>query len=122
MSDLTTAPIDDLVAQLAALDPPLAVTMNPADVNPPGGWLNIDEIRTLNLSGDLELRCSLYLIAPDQDPKRALGILGPMLTRLRGVWVPDGPVVPQGVVLPDTPTPVPALRVPVHLHTESEVI
>lgn len=120
MSDLTTAPIDQLVEACAALDPPIAVTMNPADVNPPGAWLNIDELRTLNLAGDLELRCSLYLIAPDQDPKRALAILAPMLNRLRAVWNPDGPVVPQGVVLPDSPTPLPALRVPVYLHTESE--
>lgn len=120
MSDLTTAPIDALIDACKALDPPLAVTMNPADVNPPGAWLNVDDIRVANLAGDLELRCSLYLIAPDQDPKRALGILGPMLNRLRAVWDPDGPVVPMGVVLPDSPTPLPALRVPVYLHTESE--
>ncbi len=120
MSDLTTAPIDDLIAACEALDPPLAVTMNPADVNPPGAWLNIDQIRTLTLSGELELQCSIYLIAPDQDPKRALATLAPMLTRFRAVWIPDGPVVPMGVVLPDSPTPLPALRVPVYLHTESE--
>lgn len=120
MSDLTTAPIDELVELCADLAPPLAVSMDPADVNLPGAWLNLDEVRPLNVAGDLELRCSLYLIAPDQDPKRALGILGPMLNRFRTVWAPDGPVVPMGVVMPHSPTPMPALRVPVYLHTESE--
>jgi hypothetical protein len=120
-TDLTFAPVDELVGLCAALDPPLGVSMDPAEVNPGrGGWLALDEIRTANLRGQLELRCSLFLISPDIDPKRALSLLAPMLNRLRTVLTPDGPVVPQGVVLPDSPTPMPALRVPVYLYTESE--
>lgn len=118
---LDFAPVDQLVQLCAELDPPLGVSMDPAEVNPGrGGWLALDEIRATNLAGQLELRCSLYLIAPDVDPRRALVKLAPMLNRLRTVVRPDGPVVPQGVVLPDSPTPMPALRVPVHLYTEQE--
>lgn len=120
-TDLDFAAVDELVALCAALDPPLGVSMDPAEVNPGrGGWLALDEIRTANVAGQLELRCSLFLIAPDLDPKRALAGLAPMLNQLRTVVTPDGPVVPQGVVLPDSPTPMPALRVPVYLYTESE--
>jgi hypothetical protein len=121
MSDLSVAPVDELVALCGALDPPLGVSMDPADVNPGrGGWLALEEIRPVNVAGALELRCQLYLIAPDLDPVRALGVLTPMLNSLRTVVTPDGPVVPQGVVMPDSPTPLPALRVPVYLYTESE--
>jgi len=119
--DLSFAPVDQLVQLCKQLDPPLGVSMDPAEVNPGrGGWLALDEVRAANLAGQLELRCSLFLIAPDTGPGRALGTLAGMLNRLRTVVRPDGPVVPQGVVLPDSPTPLPALRVPVYLYTESE--
>lgn len=119
--DLSFAPVDELVELCAALDPPLGVSMDPAEVNPGrGGWLALDEIRPANMAGAWELRCSLFLISPDVDHKRALVKLAPMLNRLRTVVRPDGPVVPQGVVLPGDPTPMPALRVPVYLYTESE--
>jgi hypothetical protein len=119
--DLSFAPVDQLVELCKQLDPPLGVSMDPAEVNPGrGGWLSVDEIRVANLRGQLELRCSLFLISPDIDPKRALGKLAPMLNRLLTVVAPDGPVITQGVVLPDSPTPMPALRVPIHLYTESE--
>jgi len=119
--DVSFAPVDQLVQLCADLEPPLGVSMDPAEVNPGrGGWLALDEMRPANLAGQWELRCSLFLISPDVDPKRALAKLAPMLNRLRTVVTPDGPVVPQGVVLPDSPTPLPALRVPVYLYTESE--
>jgi hypothetical protein len=112
------APVDQLVELCAALDPPVGVSMDPSEVNPGrGGWLAVDEVRFTNLAGQLELRCSLYLIAPDIDPQRALSLLAPMLNRVRTVLTPDGPVVPQGVVMPGDPTPLPALRVPVYLYT-----
>lgn len=119
--DLTLAPVEELVQLCAQLDPPLGVSMDPAQVNPGrGAWLALDEVRVTNLAGQLQLRCSLFLIAPDLDPQRALAKLAPMLNTLRTVVQPDGPVTPQGVVMPDSPTPLPALRVPVYLYTESE--
>lgn len=108
--------VDELVDQLAALDPPLRVSMDPASVNPAGGWLAVDEVRQPNLAGEVELRCSLFLIVADLDPYRATAKLLPMLAQLRTVASPDGPVVPQGVVMPGDPTPLPALRVPLYLY------
>lgn len=120
-TDLTFAPVDELVELCAQLDPPLGVSMDPAEVNPGrGGWLALDEVRPANVRGELELRCSLYLIAPDLDPKRALVKLAAMVNAVRTVITPDGPVTPQGVVMPGDPTPLPALRVPIYLYTESE--
>lgn len=118
MSDVTLSSIDELVTLCASLDPPLPVSMDPANVNPPGGWLAIDEVRpAVTLGGDVELRCSLYLIAPDLDPRRALGKLVPQLNALTAAGLrADGPVTPQGVVLPGDPTPLPSLRVPVYLY------
>lgn len=117
MSDVTLASVDQLIALCKSLTPPIGVSLDPAQVNTPGGWLAIDEVRPCaTLAGDVELRCSLYLIAADVDPRRALGKLVPMLTQLGDVLSPDGPVTPQGVVLPDSPTPLPALRVPLFLY------
>ncbi len=118
MSDLTFAAVDQLVALCAAMDPPLAVSMDPASVNPPGGWLAGDEVAlAVTLDATVELRCSLYLIAPDLDPRRALAKLAPLVVQLADAGVrPDGPVTPQGVVMPGDPTPLPALRFPIHLH------
>jgi hypothetical protein len=95
-------------------------TMDPARVNLPGGWLAVDEVAAVNLKGALELRCSLFLIVKDRDTLRATEALAELYATTCTVLRPDGPVVTQGVVLPDSPTPMPALRVPIHLHTESE--
>lgn len=120
-TDEVSVAIDQLVDLCRNLAPPLFVSMDPADVNPGrGAWLALDQIRPANVAGDLELRCSLFLISSDQDPRRALAALAPRLRALLSVVVPDGPVVPQGVVMPDSPTPLPALKVPVNLYTETE--
>lgn len=115
--DLTT-PLEALLTQLEAAG--LFASMDPAAVNTPGGWLAIDELRVHNVAGNLQLRCSLYLITDDTDPLRAVAKLAELHTTALTVLTPDGPVLTQGVVLPDTPTPLPALRVPVYLYTESE--
>lgn len=113
--DLTMDPIDGLVAVLKSVD--IAASMDASELNLPAAWIALDEVRMANVRGTLELRCSVFLISPDVDPYRALAKLVPLYTRLRTVIGPDGPVVPQGVVLPDDPTPMPALRVPVYLYT-----
>jgi len=118
MADLTTAPIEQLLDALKAAG--VFASMDPAKVNLPGGWLALDEVRPHSLAGRLQLRCALYLIAPDKDALRAVGVLTGLYNKARTVLTPDGPVVTQGVVMPDSPTPLPALRVPVHLYTESE--
>lgn len=116
--DLTTAPITQLIEQLEAVE--LFAAMDASKVNLPGGWLALDEVQVANLKGELRLVCSLYLISGDRDTLRAVAILTELFNKARTVLTPDGPVVTQGVVLPESPTPLPALRVPIHLYTESE--
>lgn len=112
---LTTEPLTELIDALAAGG--VFTSMDPAKVNLPGGWLALDEVRRLNVAGDLQLRCSLYLITGDRDTLRAVERLGTLYTAATNVLTPDGPVVAQGVVLPSDPTPLPALRVPINLTT-----
>lgn len=114
----TLAPVDELVAMLAELPDPVAVTMDPEDVHVPGCWLALDEVRPHTVGGQLELRCSLFLIGPDTGAHRGLAHALELYNRVTAAGViPDGPVVTQGVVLPATPTPLPALRVPLYLYT-----
>lgn len=114
MADLT-APLTELLTLLGTVD--VDASMDPAAVNPPAGWLAVDELHPVTLARHTQLRCSLYLVAPDTDPLRAFGLLGPVLDRVLSVLTPDGDVTTQGVVLPGDPTPLPALRVPVYLTT-----
>jgi hypothetical protein len=113
------------VAELAELEQLLQGagvfgSMDPAEVNTPGYWLALDEVRPRALSGQLQLRCSVFLIAGDRDARRAVAVLAGLFNKVRTVLTPDGPVTTQGVVLPDSSTPLPALRVPVHINTGSE--
>lgn len=118
MDDLDLTQLDALLAALEGAG--LFASMDPAEVNLPGGWLALDEVRPFNLAGNLQLRCSLYLISADKDARRAVGVLAGLFNTARTVLTPDGPVVTQGVVMPSDPTPLPALRVPIYLYTGSE--
>lgn len=113
--ELTMAPIDQLVDTLAGVG--IKASMEAAELNLPGVWIAVDELRTVNLANSLELRCQLFLIVGDTDPYRAMARLVPLYTAMLGVITPDGPTVTQGVVLPGDPTPMPALRVPLYLYT-----
>lgn len=114
MDDIA-GPVSDLVALLVGAD--IQASTDPADLNVPAAWVNLDSIDVVNVAGDLELRCRVFLIAPDTSPLRAMEILADLYTRVRQVLSPDGPVVTQGVVMPGDPTPLPALSVPVNLYT-----
>ncbi len=95
-------------------------SLDPSDLNLPGAWVTVESIQAANLAGSLTLGTVVYLIAPDQDYRRAMEALADLYNRAVGptaVVTPDGPVVPQGVILPDTSTPLPALRVPVNITT-----
>lgn len=111
---LSFSSITDLVALLATVDIPASV--DPADVNLPGAWIAVEDItHQVTLNGTMRLAVAVYLIVPDIDPRRAMESLAPVYNRLMEVVTPDGKVTPTGVVLPDNPTPMPALRVPVYL-------
>jgi hypothetical protein len=113
---LTADPVDSLVELLAAEG--VQASMDPAELNLPAVWVALDELARPTLGPVLELRTSLYLISPDTDARRSLGHLGQLHAKVLQVLTPDGPVTTQAVVLPGDPTPLPALRVPVHLYTE----
>lgn len=113
-----TAPITELAELLGSVD--VQASMDPAELNLPGVWIALDEVRTANVRGQLQLRCRLFLISPDTDPLRALELLGDLRDKVATVVTPDGPVVTQGVVMPGDPTPLPALAVPVYLYTTGE--
>lgn len=115
MDDLTPKPLEDLLVILRGVG--LRASMEATEVQLPGVWVALDELHVKNLHGTIELRCSLFLIGPDQDPQRALATLAPEYNKLMEAVTPDGPVVTQGVVVGDNPTPLPALRVPVYLYT-----
>lgn len=116
--DLMLPELDDLLELIRSTG--VKASMNAEDLNLPGVWLAVDTVRTINLAGDLELGCLLFIISPDQDSRRSIGTLSGIYRQLATVLTPDGQVLTQGVVMPGDPTPLPALRVPVNLYTGSE--
>lgn len=91
----------------------LRAAADPADVNTPGVWVNLDSATPLTVGDGWELSLVLYLIvgeAPYQEAYKALQLLYGQL-EAAGV-TPDGPVQPWAVVLPVSPAQLPALRVP----------
>lgn len=117
--EFTFAPVDALVTALVAAG--VRSTVDPSDLNTPGAWVTVEGIQAANLAGTHRLLCAVYLVAGDQDYRRAMTALADLYNlAIPGVLLPDGPVVPQGVILPGDTTPLPALRVPVHLFTTTE--
>lgn len=118
VADLTWAPVTALVDALRAAG--VRADLDPASLNLPAAWVTVEGLQAANVRHDLALDVAVYLIAPDQDYARALEDLADLFnSTVPEVLTPDGQVVPQGVILPDSSTPLPALRVPVRLY-ESE--
>ena len=118
MTTLTWGPLNVLVDALRAAD--VRADLDPSSLNLPAAWVTVEGIQAANVAGDTTLLAVVYLIVPDQDYGRALADLADLYNLVvPGVLRPDGQVVPQGVILPDSTTPLPALRVPVNLY-ESE--
>lgn len=114
MVELSFDPVEQLVELITGEG--VRATQNPADLTPPGAWVTVDTITTLTLDLQLQLECSVWLVTGDLDPRRAYVKLATMYNQIAAVVIPDGPVVPQGLILPAAPTtPLPALRVPVNL-------
>ncbi len=112
---LDFAPLQTLAD--AIVDAEVRATLDPAALNTPGAWVTLGEARTATLSGSTRLSAVVYLVVDDTDYRRALDGLADLYnTLVPDVLTPDGPVVPQGVLLPDSTTPLPGLRVPVNLY------
>lgn len=113
-TELDFAPLVDLVTALEAAE--VRAALDPAQLNLPGAWVTLESVQATNVARDLKLWAVVYLITADQDYHRALDALAVMFNQVvPDVFTPDGPVVPQGVILPDSSTPLPGLRVPVRL-------
>lgn len=112
---LSLTPLTVLCELLDAAGVP--AQLDPADVSPPGAWVHLEGINTAaNLEGVHELQVIVHLITGDTDTRRALEGLGVLYSQLLEVVTPDGLVTLEGVVLPGSTTPLPALRVPVNIH------
>lgn len=116
--DLMLPELDELVQLLRSAG--LKADMDPDRLNLPGAWVAVDTVDLANVKGDLRLGCLVYLVSHDTDQRRAMGVLSGMYRKVLTVLSPDGQVRTQGVVMPGDPTPLPALRVPVNVYTESE--
>lgn len=116
MSDeLTFEPVEELVTLIKGAG--LEASQDPSKLNMPGAWVTVDQIVPSTLAGGWEIQAVVFLIVGDQDYKRASTRLAEAFNKLHTVVTPDGPVRPQGVLMPGDPTPLPALRVPVSLYT-----
>lgn len=114
MDTLSFAPLDELVQLL--VDAGLSASTNPEDVNLPGAWVTVEAISTLSVDWSLQLECVVFLVVGEQDYRRAYTKLAELYNAATAAGViPDGPVVPQGVVMPGVAAPMPALRVPINL-------
>src|SRR5690349_7454627 len=113
--DLTFEPVEQLVQLIKGTG--LQAAQDPSDLNMPGAWVTLDEVLPSTLGCSWQLQCLVFLIVSVQDYKRASRRLAEAFNKLHQVIEPDGPVRPQGVLMPGDPTPLPALRVPVYLYT-----
>jgi hypothetical protein len=112
MDTLSFEPVQQLVQLLVGAG--MSASTNPEDVTMPGAWVTVEGVRAITLT-DIQLECAVYLVVGDQDYARAYTALADLYNQAATVLSPDGLVVPQGVVMPGNPTPLPALRVPVNL-------
>ncbi len=128
---MTTAPIvldgADLVelCTLLKAGPIKSASTDPSKVQPlPGVWVRVDSINAGTLASGCDIATTLHLIIGDRGWDSAwdkLGErLGDVLAVINEIGGPSGPIVPVGVVLPVSATPMPALAVPFILHTQPE--
>lgn len=109
--------VDALATALAAAPGITTASANPAEVRAPGVYLRHTGY-SLDLLGGYTIRLDLHLVVPDTGYLRSRDALGALLGLVVDVIDPDGDVVPQGLVLPGSPAPLPGLRFPVNLHIE----
>lgn len=116
MTDLDLTAVEELAQRLR--DAGLSASADPAEVNTPGVWVTLDTLAPVTVDDSWELVCACFLVCGDLPYPQAYASLQELYTSLAAAGVtPDGPVTHQGLVLPDSPTVLPALRVPVNLYT-----
>lgn len=110
MADLRTA-LSEVAEALTAAGVPSA--LDPRDVTLPGAWVQLLTLDHDMLCGDLTALVGVDLISPDVGTLEALDQLGAMLPRALSVLGVNAgtPTVARTILLPDSATAYPALRV-----------
>lgn len=120
--DLNFADVDELIGWLD--DAGVHATMNENDVRIPGVWVRFDELPDSTL-GACIIRLTLFpVVEKTSDRSRQNAALAELWNTVRPVVQraggPTGSVVPTGLTLPSSPVVLPALSVPLDLHTVQE--
>lgn len=123
VDDLDFADVEELIGWLDEAG--VHATMNENDVRVPGVWIRFDELPDPSPLGGAIIRLTLFPVSDKTGDRMAqLGRLAALWNTVRPVVQaaggPSGPVVPTGLTLPSSPVALPALSVPLDLHTVSE--
>lgn len=106
----------DVVDQLAAAG--LAATIDPRDLNPPGVWVQLANVRPAYLATGAAYDADwyLYLIAPNIGTGQEFAVISPLADQLlaAGWALADGQTI--AVTLPDGADPYPSLRFTLTTH------
>jgi hypothetical protein len=117
--DLNPDDLDDLVDMIKA-GGGVECSLDPVDLNGVGVWVSLSGIRGDRLQGTT-LEVTLFVVAPDGPPSVVLRLLADCynLVRPRIVGLPrNGMVQSVRVTIPGVEgRPMPALSIPVMLHT-----
>lgn len=126
VDDFNPDDLDELVDALKGADPSgeiiRSVSIDPDELQLPGVWVRFDGL-TDNLLAGVTVNLTLFLIVPNAGGiKRVLaalaGLRNTVLPVVRTYGGPNGPTTRSSVLLPGTtPTPMPALAVPLDLLT-----
>lgn len=106
--------VRDLLAWIRAGD--VRADLDPAQVTPPGVWLRLLPFEHDTLGG-VSLKVEATCIAPDTTGDAALAHLAALHDLVVGLVDADGPCRWQGTILPDNPTPLPSVVIPLLIET-----
>lgn len=106
--------LDTVLAALAAGG--IDATVEPPEVNPPGAWIAARRLDTATLACRWTVVVDVYLIAPDNGIRLALGVLDDLLEHALDALDAadlevDGTDLDQAVTLPTGGGPLPAYRI-----------
>ncbi len=90
--------------------------LDPAQVTAPGVWVRLLPFEHDTLAG-VSVPAEAVCIAPDTTDDAALGHLAALHDLVLGLVDANGPCRWQGTILPDNPTPLPSLVIPVLIET-----
>ena len=114
---VSLAKLDELAAQLEAVDGIRSASTDPAKISTPGVFVQCGPITIDKLDDGYTIEAQLRLVVADNGLVRSRDALIELLNKVLTVVDPDGPMTPQGVLLPGNPASLPGLTVPVLIET-----